>query len=386
MNHRLSSIDTLRGLVIVLMALDHTRDFFSNAHFSLTDLDKTSVALFLTRWITHFCAPVFVFLAGSSAYLWASQREPRTEVSSFLLKRGLLLLLLEGTVEAWAWNFRADLRHIDGGVLWAIGWSMIAMSVLVKLPLNWIIGFGVLMIVTHNAFDGVIVADLGSFGPWWSVLHTGDTVQLSVGWQINPYYPLIPWIGVMAVGYGFGKWMSHPHLRSQRSLLILGFSLTTTFLLLRFSNLYGDPKPWQIYPNPTFSLLSFLNCQKYPPSLLYLLMTLGPAIVILALSEGQSAHKLRFLQVFGRTPLFFYLLHLYLIHLLALVVAVIDGGPVSALIGGGIWSPDLPKDYGYNLGVVYLFWLMVVLMMYPLCHGFEAFKTSKPHWAWLKYL
>ena len=386
MIQRLSSIDTLRGLVIVLMALDHTRDFFSNAHFSPTDLDKTSVALFLTRWITHFCAPVFVFLAGSSAYLWASQREPRAEVSGFLVKRGLLLLLLAGTVEAWAWNFRADFRHIDGGVLWAIGWSMIAMAGLVKLPLNGIIGFGILMIVTHNAFDGVIAADLGSFGSWWSVLHTGDTVQLSGDWQIKPYYPLIPWIGVMAVGYGFGKWMSLPQLRSQRSLLILGFSLIATFLLLRYSNLYGDPKPWQIYSNPAFSLLSFINCHKYPPSLLYLLMTLGPAIVILALFERQAAHQLRFLQVFGRTPLFFYLLHLYLIHLLALAVAVIDSGPVSALIGGGIWSPDLPKDYGYDLGVVYILWLMVVLMMYPLCHGFEVFKARKPHWAWLKYL
>lgn len=381
---RINSIDILRGLVMVLMTLDHTRDFFSNAHFSPTDLDKTSVALFLTRWITHFCAPVFVFLAGTSAYLWESRRGPDAPISEFLLKRGLLLLVLTCTVEAFAWNFRNDFQKIDGGVLWAIAWSMIAMAGLVKLPLRWVVMLGSLMIVSHNAFDSVKPADLGGFGPWWAVLHTGDDVPLFDGWMINPYYPLIPWIGVMAVGYGFGKWMSL--YRSRKRLMALGFTLITLFVLLRYSNFYGDPKPWQAYTNPAFTMLSFLNCHKYPPSLLYLLMTLGPATVVLGLLEGLSAKAISFLRLFGRTPLFFYLVHLYLIHLLALTVAAVDNGPVSALMGGGIWSPDLPKDYGYGLPFVYMMWVIVLLILYPVCCGFEKLKASKPQWGWLNYL
>jgi len=386
MIQRIASLDMLRGLVMVIMTLDHTRDFFSAAHFDPTDLNKTAVGLFLTRWITHFCAPVFVFLAGTSAYLWAARRDANAETSGFLLKRGVLLLLLVSTVEAWAWNFSNDFRQLDGGVLWAIGWSMILLSGLVKLPLPWIVGFGGLMIVGHNTFDAVKPADLGGFGPWWAVLHTGDHVDFGGGWKLNPYYPLIPWVGVIAVGYGFGWWMNSPQWRSRNRLVLLGVSLIALFALLRFSNLYGDPHPWQAYADPALTLLSFLNCHKYPPSLLYLLMTLGPAMLLLGWFEDWPTRKFRVLQVFGRTPLFFYLLHLYVIHLLALLVAAIDNGPVSALIGGGIWVPDLPKDYGYGLPTVYAFWLLVVLLMFPCCLGFEALKHRKPHWAWLKYL
>lgn len=371
---------------MVLMTLDHTRDFFSNAHFKPTDLDKTTLALFLTRWLTHFCAPVFVFLAGTSAYLWMARRGPDAPISCFLLKRGLLLLILTCTVEAWAWNFRNDFRMIDGGVLWAIAWSMMALAGLIKLPLPWLMGFGGLVIASHNAFDAFKAVDLGSFGSWWSVLHTGEDVLFADGWGINPYYPLIPWIGVMAVGYGFGRWFGDNHWRSRRHLLLLGGTLIVGFILLRFSNVYGDPKPWQVYPDPVFTMLSFLNCHKYPPSLLYLLMTLGPALVILGLAEGKPAHRFSVLQVFGRTPLLFYLLHLYLIHLLALVAAAITDGPVDALIGGGIWSKGVPPDYGYSLFGVYGFWLLVLLMMYPICRGFEALKAQKPHWLWLNYL
>lgn len=370
---------------MVLMTLDHTRDFFSNAHFSPTNLDRTNVALFLTRWVTHYCAPVFVFLAGTSAYLWASRRGPDSPISRFLLERGLLLLVLTCTVEALSWNFYNDFRVIDGGVLWAIAWSMMVLAILVKLPLGWIVSFGLLMILSHNAFDSLKPDDLGWFGPWWAVLHTGDDVSLFDGWKINPYYPLIPWIGVMAAGYGFGNWMSLSRWRTRSRLLLLGLTLTAVFVGLRYSNIYGDPDPWQIYPDPDFTVLSFLNCHKYPPSLLYLLMTLGPAIVILALLEGMARHRFGFLQVFGRTPLFFYLIHLYLIHLSAVAIAAITDGPVSAIAGGGIWSPQLPKDYGYDLPIVYLAWLCMLLILYPICRGFEAVKRHKPHWKWLNY-
>jgi uncharacterized membrane protein len=379
---RLPSIDILRGLVMVIMTLDHTRDFFSDAHFNPTDLNKTSAILFLTRWITHFCAPVFVFLAGTSAYFWFWSRGAAAPISAFLLKRGLLLLVLTYFVEALAWDFRHDFRHIYGGVLWAIAWSLIVLAGLVKLPISWVVWLGGLMIVLHNAFDLLKPAGLEGFGPWWAVLHTGDSVQLAEGWVLYPYYPLIPWMGVMAVGYGFGKWMTINRLRIRKSLLGLGFSLIAVFFVLRFSNLYGDPKPWQFFSDPVFTVLSFINCHKYPPSLLYLLMTLGPAIVVLGLVEGLPANRFKFLQVFGRTPLFFYLLHLYLIHLSALVVAVVDSGPVSVLIG----PPELPNDYGYGLPVVYLLWLIMLLIMYPVCRSFEALKVNKPHWRWLNYL
>lgn len=370
---------------MVLMTLDHTRDFFSNAHFNPTDLNKTTVALFLTRWITHFCAPVFVFLAGTSAYLWYMRRGPEAPIGRFLCERGLVLLLLTSTVEAFAWNFRNDFRELDGGVLWAIAWSMILLAALVRLPLSWVTGIGISMIVSHNLFDGIESSELGLFGPWWSVLHTGDDVPLGDGWLINPYYPLIPWIGVMAVGFGFGNWMNSSRWRTRSRLVLLGILLSTAFVLLRFSNFYGDPEPWQAYPDPALTVLSFINCHKYPPSLLYLLMTLGPALVFLGLMEGRQSTLLSVLQVFGRTPLFFYLIHLYLIHLLALFAAWIEGESVSALLGAGIWSNDIPKDYGYDLPGVYGFWLLVVLVLYPTCRGFERLKAAKPHWIVLRF-
>ncbi|BBL60521.1 DUF1624 domain-containing protein [Methylomonas koyamae] len=382
MSQRIACLDNLRGLVMMLMTLDHTRDYFSISHFDPTDLQKTTAALFLTRWITHFCAAVFVFLAGTSAYLWAAKRGTDAPVSGFLAKRGLLLLVLVCTVEAWAWNFRADLRHIDGGVLWALGWSMIVLAALVKLPLGWVVVIGGSMVVGHNLFDGLKPADLGWFGPWWSVLHTGDDIDLGAGWQLNPYYPLIPWVGVMALGYGFGHLLTVEQWRNPRWLMLLGCSLLAGFVALRYSNLYGDPQPWQAYPDPSFTLLSFLNCHKYPPSLLYLLMTLGPALVFLAL----AARPLPVLQVFGRTPLFYYLIHLYTIHGLAVLVALINGGPVAVVMGGGIWQKDWPADYGFGLVGVYGFWLLVLLMLYPVCRWFEAFKAARRQWCWLQYL
>lgn len=383
---RLASIDILRGFVMVLMTLDHTRDFFSDAHFKPTDLDKTSVALFLTRWLTHFCAPVFVFLAGTSAYLWQQRRGPEASISRLLLMRGLLLLILTCTVEAWAWDFHNDFRRIDGGVLWAIAWSMIVLAGLVRLPLISVVTFGGLLIAVHNGFDGWRAVDLGALGPLWSVLHTGEKVTLIGGWAINPFYPLIPWIGVMAVGYGFGHWMTLDRQTTCRYLLIAGSIMVLLFVLLRFSNSYGDPDPWGSYPEPIFTLLSFINCHKYPPSLLYLLMTLGPALLLLAGWLMLPNDRFARLQVFGRTPLLFYLLHLYLIHGLALLIAIINHDPVATLMAGGIWLPEIPENYGYGLPVVYLLWLLVLLMLYPVCRGFEALKRKKPHWRWLNYL
>ncbi len=384
-NPRLNSIDTLRGLVMALMTLDHTRDFFSAAHFPPTDLTQTTVSLFLTRWITHYCAPVFVFLAGTSIYLWRSRHGARASASGFLIRRGLVLLILTVTVEAWSWNFLNDFRHIDGGVLWAIAWSMLAMAALVQLPDNLILLFAVGMITAHNAFDGLNAAALGWFEPWWKILHAGGKIELGQGWTLNPYYPLIPWIGVMALGHAFGRMLSSETWRAPGNLSLLGGLCLTAFIALRLTNLYGDPDPWQVQPDPAFSILSFLNCHKYPPSLQYLLMTLGPALLFLAACERWPGLNLGLLRQFGRAPLVFYLLHLYLIHGSALLLAALTGGPAREIAAGGIWNKALPSDYGYSLPIVYAITLLVLLALYPLCRGFENLKNRKPNWRLLQY-
>lgn len=384
---RLHSIDLLRGLVMVIMTLDHTRDFFSNAHFSPTDLSQTWPALFFTRWITHFCAPVFVFLAGTSAYFW-QQRRGGTEaaLAGFLVKRGLLLIVLVASVEAWAWNFRYNFHHLDAGVLWALGWSMLSLALLSKLPMRVLVGFATVMLLFHNSVDHLKAADLGAFGPWWAILHTGEDINLLPGWVLNPYYPLIPWIGVMALGYSFGCLLIQPAWQSRQRLLGLGLLVSLAFIALRWLNLYGDPKPWQVYDDGVFTWLSFLNCHKYPPSLAYLLMTLGPALLVLGLFQASQPKFWPCLQLFGRTPLFFYVLHLYLLHGLAVLLAVLNDGPATILLGGGIWLTELPADYGYPLPWVYAIWLGVLMVLYPLCRGFETLKASKPEWRWLQYL
>ena len=381
---RLVSVDVLRGLVMVIMALDHTRDFFTNAHFSPTDLSKTSVALFFTRWITHFCAPVFVFLAGTGAFLSASYGKTKSELAIFLITRGLWLIFLQIAVETFAWNFTADYTQIEGGVLWAIGWSMIALAGLVFLPVSLTSVFGVLMIASHNLLDGVLPEDLGKLGPLWAVLHTGDIVRISPSLALKPFYPLIPWIGVMAAGYGFGTVLLLDRGVRRRVLFRLGGLLTVLFILLRSANIYGDPKPWSPQDSYTFSLLSFLNCEKYPPSLLFLLMTLGPAIAVLPWFDRKPGRLGSFLMTFGRVPLFYYLLHILLIHQLAVTLAWVNGEPVSAFLADP-FTPGYPDSYGYDLPIVYLLWVLVVLTLYPICRGFASLKAHRRHWRWLRY-
>ncbi|MGH8605545.1 MAG: DUF1624 domain-containing protein, partial [Gammaproteobacteria bacterium] len=349
-------------------ALDHTRDFFTNAHFSPTDLSKTSVALFLTRWITHFCAPVFAFLAGTGAFLSAAHGKNKSELAIFLITRGLWLIFLQIAAETFAWDFATDYTEIDGGVLWAIGWSMIALAGLVFLPVGLTSAFGILMIAGHNLLDGVQPEDLGELGPLWAVLHTGDIIRISPSLTLEPFYPLIPWIGVMAAGYGFGTVLLLERDVQRSVLLRLGSLLTVLFILLRSINLYGDPKPWSPQDSYTFSLLSFLNCEKYPPSLLYLLMTLGPAIAVLPWFDRKPGRLGAFLMTFGRAPLFYYLLHLLLIHQLAVTLAWVTGQSPSAVLSDP-FTPGYPDSYGYDLPIVYALWIFVVLSLYPICRG-----------------
>lgn len=347
---RLDSIDVLRGLVMVVMALDHVRDFFSDAMFSPTDLRFTTPAYFLTRFVTHFCAPVFVFLAGTGAFLAGQRGKSPGELSRFLWTRGLWLVLLELTFLRWAWSFDFDVHFMRALVIWAIGWSMVVLSGLVFLPRAAILLFGLALIGAHNAFDGV------RGGNWWSVLHVQGMVQYAPGWRLFVMYPLVPWIGVMAAGYGFGAYAAG----NRRRIRWIGLGACALFVLLRLVNRYGDPEPWSSHSSALFTLFSFVNCEKYPPSLDYLLMTLGPALLLLSFLPDTARGLLKPFVVFGRVPLFYYLLHIPLIHLLA-------------------------REERYGLGVVYGVWILVVVLLYWPCLKWMQQKQRNKS-AWLSYL
>jgi uncharacterized membrane protein len=383
---RLESVDLLRGMVMVLMALDHTRDFFHNAigKFDPLDLSHTNIAIFFTRWITHFCAPVFVFLAGTGAFLSAARGKSKRELSWFLVTRGLWLILLELTwVKCFGWAFSFDFHEVWGLVIWAIGWSMVILAALVHLPTWAVTTFGLIMIAGHNAFDRVKPESWGPLAWLWRVLHAGGLFEVTPGYNFGAGYPLIPWIGVMAAGYGFGTMLLLPPKDRRGRILGLGLALTSLFVLLRFSNLYGDPNPWSPQHNGTYTILSFIDCYKYPPSLCYLLMTLGPALIVLALFDRGTPFFLKPILIFGRVPLFYYLLHLPLIHWLAVVVNFIRFGRADWLYGNtrGIKPPS---DAGFDLPGVYVVWIVVLLTLYPVCKWFADLKHRRRE-AWLSY-
>jgi uncharacterized membrane protein len=390
---RLASIDLLRGLVMVLMVLDHARDFFhADAWaFDATDLSKTNAALFLTRWATHFCAPTFVFLAGTGAFLSFSRGKMKREVSWFLLTRGAWLIVLEMTLVRFGWFFNFDYTLIFAQVIWAIGWSLVALAGLVFLPVRAVAVFGVVMILTHNLFDRVGAEDFGALGCLWTILHVSGIIQPSEGIYVFIAYPLIPWVGVMAAGYGFGALLlKHPERGARRKLLLkIGVGLTLAFVALRFINFYGDPTPWAPQSSAFFTVLSFINCMKYPPSLLFLLMTLGPAITAVALFDRERHPGLlaRFFITFGRVPLFYYILHLLVIHSLAILFSYAQYGRAPWLFQN--WPPPgtplpFPEGYGYSLPIVYLVWLLVVLLLFPPCYWFANLKRRRRD-AWLSY-
>jgi uncharacterized membrane protein len=388
---RLDSVDLLRGIVMALMALDHTRDFF---HFGAVhgidplDLKTTTVALFFTRWITHFCAPVFIFLAGTGAFLSGTRGKSKRELSWFLVTRGGWLILLELTFIHWAgWDFAINLHSHGGLVIWAIGWSMIALAALIHLPLWATTAIGVVMIVGHNATDSVKPESWGAFAWLWRVLHAGGPIEFAPTYVLYIAYPLIPWIGVMAAGYGFGKILQRERAERQSLIIKLGLALTVAFVLVRFLNAYGDKKHWASQQNPVFTVLSFLDCVKYPPSLCYLLMTLGPALIVLALLDRKIPAPLKPLIVFGRVPMFYYLLHLPLIHGLALLMETLRFGSAPWLFGNP-FNPAHTKplaEAGIGLAGTYLAWLIALAILYPLCRWFSDLKRRRRD-AWLSYL
>jgi len=380
---RLESIDVVRGVIMIIMALDHTRDYFGIPGQNPTDLASATAGLFLTRWITFFCAPVFFLLTGTGAYL-SLRRKSRSELSLFLFTRGLWLIFLDLVLaRCFVYQFNVDYRVTMLLVLWALGWAMVTLSALVRLPASVVTVLGALLIVGHNLLDPV-----RSASPLWAILHAPGFVLSSPAHVVFVAYPLIPWIGVTAVGYGLGQVYSWDVERRRAFLLRLGLALSLVFLGLRGLNMYGDPARWTQQKTALFTVLSYLNTTKYPPSLLFLLMTLGPAMVLLWCMDRGTPRIFRPVLVIGKVPLFYYLLHFFLIHLLAVAVCFVRYGSAYWMFE----SPDLahypvsaPPGWGYSLPVVYLAWAFVVLAMYPLCRWFAAVKQRRND-AWLSYL
>jgi uncharacterized membrane protein len=401
---RLVAVDALRGVVMVIMALDHTRDFIHAGamSFSPEDLARTTPALFLTRWVTHICAPAFMFLAGVGAFLRLQRDGRKAPLSRFLFTRGLWLVFIELTVMRLAMNFTFDAAYpVLLLVLTALGVSMIVLSALIFLPLRALLPISIAIIVGHNTLDGVSAADLGAFAGVWNLFHQPGLITIA-GVSVVVGYPLIPWLAVMALGFCCGPLLEMAPERRQRSLLVMGGALIVGFVLLRGANVYGDPAPWSVQRSPTFTTLSFLRTTKYPPSLQFLLMTLGPALVILAAldrvanrrpsetSAGWRTQALRTFTTIGGVPFFFYVMHFWVLHIVAAVMAWLRYGNASFAflfsplpsMGG---SPKLfPSDFGYPLWVAYLVWLGIVVALYPLCRRFADFKRQRPH-GWTSY-
>ena len=392
---RVEAVDVLRGAVMVLMALDHTRDYFGNAAADPTNLQTASAALFLTRWVTHFCAPVFFLLMGAGAALGRRTPEAR---SHFLLTRGLWLVFLELTVLRTLLQFNVDYRVTILNVLWALGWSTVALAALSRLPLRVVVTLGVGLIVLHNLADPIAPATFGTWAPLWTVLHQPGLLMASGGRFVLLAYPLVPWIGVTAVGFGLGHLFAWPAERRRAWLLRLGAGMIAAFVLLRALDGYGDPRPWspQVvgHPGAVRFALAFLNTTKYPPSLLFLLMTLGPALLALRWldarleADGHLPWALRPALVFGRVPLFYFLLHFALIHLLAVVVSAVRYGAVHWMFE----SPTLdrypitqPPGWPAPLPWVYLAWAAVVVLTYPCCRWYATRKARHPG-SWMRYL
>jgi len=380
---RLDAVDLARGIIMIIMALDHTRDFFDIPGANPTNIATTTGALFFTRWITHFCAPAFFLLTGTGAYLSLRKQTP-AQLSRFLLTRGLWLVFLETVVvRCLAYQFNFDFKVTLLLVLWALGWSMIALSVLVRFPLAVPTMFGLVLIVLHNAFDGGPLTN-----PLLVILHQPGFVLNTPEHVLFVSYPLIPWLGVTAVGYALGRVYDWDRERRRAFLLQVGLGVVALFVVLRGVNLYGDPARWAVQKTTLLTVVSFLNVTKYPSSLLFLLMTFGPSLLLLRALDDTKARLLRPALTFGRVPLFYFILHFLLLHLLAVVVCLLHYGTAHWMFE----SPDLgnypftpPPNWGLTLPWVYAIWIVVVLLAFPFCRWFAALKQRRRD-MWLSYL
>lgn len=378
---RIAGIDVVRGAVMVLMALDHVRDYVTELRFTPEDLARGSAALFATRWVTHFCAPAFFFLAGLGIGVSHQRGMPGGALSRYLVARGLWLLVLELVITPIGWRFSFDLLPAFALVLWALGFSMIVMAVLIHVPIRALAALSLVVIAAHNLFDSIQPQSFGSFAGLWIVLHgPGFAIPnvLLIG------YPLVPWVAVMALGYTLAVLYHWDAARRRQWLIALGTGAVLLFLALRAFNAYGNTFPWTTQRTPGLTVASFLNLRKYPPSLQFLLMTLGPTFIALALAGRARGAFTRWLSVFGRVPLFFYVTHIFVAHALAVLLAFVQGGDWRRI--PIITAPEsLPDWYGVGLPGVYLAWITVVLLMYYPCRWFAGMKDTRTDW-WLRYL
>lgn len=382
--YRMSSLDLLRGLVIVVMALDHVRDFFMVAAVQDPTADPTTgPLLFATRWITHFCAPTFVFLAGTSAGLMASRRSP-TELASFLLTRGLWLIVLEVFIISMAWTFAPSGVEAAGGrtyvalqVIWVIGASMVILAGVQFLGRRACLIIGAAILLGHNLLDAFWPAanTTDSTAPLWAALHSRQLYNVGP-LAIYFSYPLLPWTGVMFLGFGAAGLFELPAKQRDSRLLRIGIALVIAFILIRALNVYGDPSRWD------GSIMSFLGTTKYPPSLLYVLMTLGPAAILCAYADRIGGPIKDVLVTLGRAPLAFYIAHLYLIHGLTPVLGILQGFAPEQFLTHYRY---FPQGFGVGLAGVYFIWILVVILLYPLCRWVAGVKARRQDW-WLSYV
>lgn len=390
---RIQSVDALRGAIMILMAIDHIRDYVARSAqlFSPTDLTRTTTAIFLTRWITHFCAPVFVLTAGLGAYFWMTRgHHSKGALSRLLVSRGLWLIVLEITILRVI--FFSQISYTASPViliiLWAIGVSMIALAALIHLPTRMIAAISVAIIALHNLIDPISADRFGRAAWVWDILHQQGVIAVH-GVTFVTGYPVLPWIGVIALGYSLGTvfgWDAH---RRHKFLMGVGSALAVGFIVVRALNIYGDPQRWTHQPSPVFTVLSFLNVTKYPPSLDFLMMTLGPALVAMALLEKCNFKFTNPLIVFGRVPFLYYGAHLFLAHLIEIVMNFVRYGakPFLLLAPPSMGSPSelFPPDFGFPLWTVYAVWIVVLVLLYPVCLWFARLKQRRHDW-WLTYL
>lgn len=380
-SRRIGSLDAMRGLIMIIMALDHTRDFFDAdaMRFSATDLAQTYPALFFTRFVSHYCAPAFVFLAGLSVFLWRRSHSA-AEARTFTATRGLWLILLDLIVISPIWTHEFGRFGLD--TLSAIGFGFLGLSALLSISPSAILIIGAAIIAGHNLFDAIHPGDLGAFGSIWPLLH--ERGPLPFGFNGRVHYPVLPWIGIMLIGYGFGPVFVHDAIARRKWLFASGGALCGLFIGLRLANCYGDPHPWRVYPEPLMTLMSFLNVNKYPPSLLYTAMTLGPTLALLPVMHDLPSRFMRILIVFGRTPLFFYVAHLYVIVGASFLYEMAHGFRIDEIVEI-LRSSQPPPGYGAGLFGVYIVWIAIMSALYPVCRWFAAYKNARTDW-WLKYL
>jgi uncharacterized membrane protein len=387
---RIESIDLLRGLIMIIMALDHTRDFFHKDALLGNPLnpDTTTPILYFTRWITHFCAPTFVFLSGLSAWL-QSQRKTKKELSIFLISRGFWLIFVDLTIMSFGLSADTHFSFFILETLWSIGASMVILGLMIHLPFNLILALGLLIFFGHNLLDFAETSRKGNVPLWWSFLHRQTIKPLWQGHSLFILYPFLSWTGLMLLGYCCGKlFTGTTPERRKKILLTTGIAAILFFIALRWANIYGDPRAWAEHKTAAATFFDFMNVQKYPPSLLFLCATIGPGLIFLALVKNTGSKLVKIVSLYGRVPFFYFIVHFYILHIAEIIYYLSRGHSIAAglKVAPGSLFPFIVPGEGVSLGVVYIIWIAIVIVMFPLCKWYDNYKTNHKEKWWLSYL